>query len=130
VFWSERTVKTGRSTTATLVGAHRSRHSGRTGRSGAVSVLSGVARGGETPRRLGVRGGLGKARATSGRRAARTPRQRRGAFGSNVSVCLGLTAFFSKVVNRKVVDLTTLFNFFKGRTMLFSTDFAQIAAKL
>jgi hypothetical protein len=35
-----------------------------------------------------------------------------------------------KVVNRKVVDLTTLFNFFKGHMVLFSTDFAQIAAKL
>jgi hypothetical protein len=28
------------------------------------------------------------------------------------------------VVNRKVVDLTTLYNFHKGRLMFFSTDFA------
>jgi hypothetical protein len=44
-----------------------------TGRSGAVRVQSGAARGGETSRRLGARGGLGKARATTGgaRRGAR-----------------------------------------------------------
>jgi hypothetical protein len=35
-----------------------------------------------------------------------------------------------KVVNRKVVDLTTLYNFYKGRMVFFSTDFAQIEAKL
>jgi hypothetical protein len=91
VFWSERTVKTVRSTTATLVGAHRSGHSGRTGRSGAASVLSGAARGGETPRCLGARGGLAKARGADAEAAARCGR---GAFRSNVSVCLGLTAFF------------------------------------
>jgi hypothetical protein len=33
-------------------------------------------------------------------------------------------------MNRKVVDLTTLYNFYKGSTEFFSTDFAQIAAKL
>jgi hypothetical protein len=98
VFWSERTVKTGRSTTATLVGAHRSGHNGLTGRSGAASALSGAARGGEIPRRLGARGGLGKLR-TRPREGAR---RGRGAFGSNVSVCLGLTAFFSKILNRSV----------------------------
>jgi hypothetical protein len=34
------------------------------------------------------------------------------------------------VVNRKVVDLTTLYNFLKGRLVFFSTNFAQNAAKL
>jgi hypothetical protein len=29
-----------------------------------------------------------------------------------------------KVVNRKVVDLTTLYNFYKGSRGFFSTDFA------
>jgi hypothetical protein len=33
-------------------------------------------------------------------------------------------------MNRKVVDLTTLYNFYKGSRVLFSTDFAQSAAKL
>jgi hypothetical protein len=33
-------------------------------------------------------------------------------------------------MNRKVVDLTTLYNFYKGRMVFFSTDFAQITAKL
>jgi hypothetical protein len=35
-----------------------------------------------------------------------------------------------KAVKRKVVDLTTLYNFHKGRLVFFSTDFAQSAAKL
>jgi hypothetical protein len=35
-----------------------------------------------------------------------------------------------KAVNRKVVDLITLYNFYKGRMVFFSTDFAQTAAKL
>jgi hypothetical protein len=35
-----------------------------------------------------------------------------------------------KVVNRKVVELTTLYNFYKGRMVFFSTDFAQTTAKL
>jgi hypothetical protein len=35
-----------------------------------------------------------------------------------------------KVVNRKAVDLTTLYNFYKGSGVFFSTDFAQSAAKL
>jgi hypothetical protein len=34
------------------------------------------------------------------------------------------------VVNRKVVDLTTLDNFYKGSRVFSSTDFAQTAAKL
>jgi hypothetical protein len=34
------------------------------------------------------------------------------------------------VVNRKVVDLTTLYNFYKGSRVFFSKDFAQSAAKL
>jgi hypothetical protein len=34
------------------------------------------------------------------------------------------------VMNRKVVDLTTLYNFHKGSRVFFSTDFAQIIAKL
>jgi hypothetical protein len=33
-------------------------------------------------------------------------------------------------MNKKVVDLTTLYNFHKGRLVFFSTDFAQNAAKL
>jgi hypothetical protein len=33
-------------------------------------------------------------------------------------------------MNRKVVDITTPYNFKKGRMVFFSTDFAQIAAKL
>jgi hypothetical protein len=33
-------------------------------------------------------------------------------------------------VNRKVVDLTTPYNFHKGRILFFSIDFAQTAAKL
>jgi hypothetical protein len=33
-------------------------------------------------------------------------------------------------MNRKVVDLTTLNNFYKGRMVFFLTDFAQITAKL
>jgi hypothetical protein len=33
-------------------------------------------------------------------------------------------------MNRKVLDLTTLYNFYKGSIVFFSTDFAQIAAKL
>jgi hypothetical protein len=33
-------------------------------------------------------------------------------------------------MNRKVVELTTLYNFYKGSIVFFSTDFAQIAAKL
>jgi hypothetical protein len=35
-----------------------------------------------------------------------------------------------KVVNRKVVDLTILYNFYKGSRVFFSTDFAQSAVKL
>jgi hypothetical protein len=35
-----------------------------------------------------------------------------------------------QVVNRKVVDLTTLYNFYKGSMVFFSMVFAQIAAKL
>jgi hypothetical protein len=34
------------------------------------------------------------------------------------------------VVNRKVVDLTTLYNFYKDRMVFFSTDFAQTGPKL
>jgi hypothetical protein len=34
------------------------------------------------------------------------------------------------VMNREVVDLTTLHNFYKGSIVFFSTDFAQSAAKL
>jgi hypothetical protein len=33
-------------------------------------------------------------------------------------------------MHRKVVDLTTLYNFHKGRMVFFSMDFAQNAAKL
>jgi hypothetical protein len=33
-------------------------------------------------------------------------------------------------VNSKVVDLTTLYHFHKVRMVFFSTDFAQITAKL
>jgi hypothetical protein len=33
-------------------------------------------------------------------------------------------------MNSKVVDLTTLYNFHKGRMVFFSMDFAQIVAKL
>jgi hypothetical protein len=33
-------------------------------------------------------------------------------------------------MNMKVLDLTTLYNFYKGSIVFFSTDFAQIAAKL
>jgi hypothetical protein len=33
-------------------------------------------------------------------------------------------------MNSKLVDLTTLYNFYKGSIVLFSTDCAQIAAKL
>jgi hypothetical protein len=33
-------------------------------------------------------------------------------------------------MNRKVADLTTLYNFYKGSIVFFSTDFAHIAAKL
>jgi hypothetical protein len=33
-------------------------------------------------------------------------------------------------MNRKVVDLTTLYNFYKGSRVFFSTDFVQIVAKL
>jgi hypothetical protein len=33
-------------------------------------------------------------------------------------------------MNRKVVDLTTLYNFHKGSIVFFSMDFAQTAAKL
>jgi hypothetical protein len=33
-------------------------------------------------------------------------------------------------MNRKVVDVTTLYNFSKGFIVFFSTDFAQSAAKL
>jgi hypothetical protein len=33
-------------------------------------------------------------------------------------------------MNRKVVGLTTLYNFYKGRIVFFSRDFAQITAKL
>jgi hypothetical protein len=35
-----------------------------------------------------------------------------------------------KVVNSKVVDLTTLYNFDKGSRVFSSTNFAQFAAKL
>jgi hypothetical protein len=103
MFQSERTVKTGRSTTATLVGAHRSGNNGRTSRSGA-------ARGGETPRRLGAQGGLRKARAASGgARRGRLGRPAHGCVGGarrgttrshpNLSVCPCLTAFSSKIFN-------------------------------
>jgi hypothetical protein len=34
------------------------------------------------------------------------------------------------VVNRKVVDLTTFYDFYKGRMVFFSTDFAQNTGKL
>jgi hypothetical protein len=33
-------------------------------------------------------------------------------------------------MNRKVVDLTTLYNIYKSSIVFFSTDFAHIAAKL
>jgi hypothetical protein len=35
-----------------------------------------------------------------------------------------------KVVNRKVVNLTALYNFYKGSIVFLSTNFAQAAAKL
>jgi hypothetical protein len=34
-----------------------------------------------------------------------------------------------KVVNRKVVDLTTLYNFYKGSRVFFSTDFVESACQ-
>jgi hypothetical protein len=79
------------------------------------------------------------------RRAARTPRRRGAGAGwrgvgqpATVSQYPALNASNSKkncievlqVVNRKVVDLTTIYNFHKGRMVFFSTDFAQTAAKL
>jgi hypothetical protein len=55
----------------------------------------------------------------------------------NVSQCPCSNAKISKkmnrsaqVVKRKVVDLTNVYNFYKGSRVFFSTDFAQIAAKL
>jgi hypothetical protein len=49
-------------------------------------------------------------------------------------IWLSITQKFSTQVhyamNRKVVDLTTLYNFHKGSIVFFSTDFAQSAAKL
>jgi hypothetical protein len=34
------------------------------------------------------------------------------------------------MVNRKVIDLTTLYNFYQGSRVFFSMDFAQFEAKL
>jgi hypothetical protein len=88
--------KPDRSTTTTSVGAHRSGNSGRTGRSGA-------ARGGETSRRLGAWGGLGKVRAARTPRVAsarvRGRRAVQARSRSNLSVCPCLTVFSSKVFN-------------------------------
>jgi hypothetical protein len=54
----------------------------------------------------------------------------RGRPATTVRMCPVLDAFFSKILNRKFVDLTTLYNFYKGRLVFFSTDFAQTAVKL
>jgi hypothetical protein len=83
--------------------------------------------------------------AALGRRAARTPR-RRGAHDVAAWSAVGSKSFHSalvwtwkspkfwievhKVVNSKVVDLTTLYNFYKCCMVFFSAVFAQIAAKL
>jgi hypothetical protein len=74
--------------------------------------------------------GAARARCATSRRGVGQP--------ATVSVYPALNASNSKkncievlkVMNRKVVDLTTLYNFHKGRIVFFSTDFAQTAAKL
>jgi hypothetical protein len=82
----------------------------------------------------------------SGRRErAQTPRRRASRAGARAAsrsaflcrtgnVWPRLTQHFAtkvyQVMNRKVVDLTTLYHLHKGRMVFFSTDFAQITVKL
>jgi hypothetical protein len=91
--------------------------------------------------------GLGKARARpwsrgGGARRTRLASAREHGSMSRSDVCLfrftlvwlrfspNIWIEVHNVANRKVVDLTTLYNFYRGSRVFFSTDFAQNAAKL
>jgi hypothetical protein len=76
-------------------------------------------------------------------RSARGPtvrQARRGAASAGPTLCHCTPAWtpktpkirieVHKVVNRKVVDLTILYSFYKGSRVFFSTDFALSAVKL
>jgi hypothetical protein len=122
----------------------------RTARSCAAGSARGRAR---VSGRLGARAGLWKERAPQeGAGAARTPRWRgRGAaraaaratrrggalWRRKMSMCPclpGVSPDFEikvhQVMNRKVVDLTSLYNFHKGSRVFFSTDFAGTSCQL
>jgi hypothetical protein len=91
------------------------------------------------PGSRGWRPARGAARAT-GARAGAPGSRRRGTTSAGLTACHRTPARTLKtpeilievhqVVNRKVVDLTTLYNYYKGSRVFFSTDFAQSAAKL
>jgi hypothetical protein len=111
-------------------------------RSGAAFILAGPARrtaqravwGGRASRRLGARDDIGKARATLATSRRGATRRRLAKLCPSVPVRTRKTRKswieVHKVLNRKVVDLTTLYNFHKGRIVFFSMDFAQFEAKL
>jgi hypothetical protein len=121
---------------------------GRTGGYSGVrpSTNAGAPRGGpDSEGGLGARNALGRRGASVGAWPGRRGRRNSGAArGGTASV--GLISCHSspvralktpeiwievhQVVNRKVVDLTTLHDFYKGSREFFSTDFAQSAAKL
>jgi hypothetical protein len=137
-------------------GAHRGDHrsdGGPFGRSG-VAYGRHIARGGEdfkgpsgvwrlgklgarTPRLFGARAGATSVwrRAPARRRVVASARERRAHFMCRTGSVWPRFAQKSwivvhKVMNMKVVDLTILYNFHKGRTVFFSTDFAGTSCQL
>jgi hypothetical protein len=103
------------------------------GRSGATSGRL-VERGGRIPTRLGARASWGRRGRRGGGGEARAA-SRSGAERFHCApVCLRFPPDFEievhQSVNRKVVDLTTLYNFYKGSRVFFSTDFAGTSRQL
>jgi hypothetical protein len=87
----------------------------------------------EGARGLGRRGGIRRARGRSG--ALERGRRRVGLklFWTGPVQAIKTQFFATKVhqgMNRKVVDLTTLYNFHKGSRVFFSTDFAGTSCQL
>jgi hypothetical protein len=88
----------------------------------------GKARGG-----LGRRGGVRRARGRSGALERGRRRVSLELFRTGPVRVIKTQFFATKVhqgVNRKVVDLTTLYNFHKGSRVFFSTDFAGTSCQL
>jgi hypothetical protein len=138
-----------------IVAAHGpGRRKDRWSAAGSRQTRASTTRGGVTPRRLGACARLGKRGASGGATSGGGPwgsgaqggaARRAGDIAARAltfqrrtmlitPVCLSITQKLSTkvhyVMNRKVVDLTILYNFHKGSIVFFSTDFAQSAAKL